>query len=438
MRGTFRLGALGLALPALLQAQSGSQVPEVRLLGLQATWIAQDLRPFSSPYAGPNSLTGTGDRAMTQTYGAYFGAQATERWQVYLDVELFRGAGVGRTTGLAGLPNGDAVRSGSADLSQGPYLARGFARWTLPLGGPDETLERGMDQLPGRVSARRLVVTVGKLAVNDLFDTSAFAGSPRTQFMNWSLFNAPAWDFAADTRGYTRGLAVELRQERWALAFGRFQMPTEANGNQLDSDLAHAYADNLQLTLAPGQGAVVRVLTYVNRARMGDYAAALREAVSSGDAAPDVQATRSPGRTKRGWVLNAEQPLDAERASGLFLRLGWNDGRTESFAFTEADRSASFGGQGRGWGSEDRWGLAWSSQDLSREHRSYLRAGGLGFVLGDGTLRPGPERVLEAFYAWAPRPWLRITPDFQRIWNPGCNRDRGPVSVAGLRLRVSV
>jgi len=431
MRGTLCSWALGLALPALLQAQSGPQ-----LLGLQATWIGQDLRPFSSPYAGPNSLTGAGDRALTQTYGAYFGLQATERWQVYLDVELFRGAGVGRTTGLAGLPNGDAVRSGSADLGQAPYLARGFARWTLPLGGSDEalneTVERGMDQLPGRVSARRLVVTVGKLAVNDLFDTSAFAGSPRTQFMNWSLFNAPAWDFAADTRGYTRGLAVELHQARWALAYGRFQMPTEANGNQLDSDLAHAHADNLQLTLAPEQGAVIRVLAFVNRARMGDYATALNEAT------PDIQAIRSPGRTKRGWVLNAEQPLDAERASGLFLRLGRNDGRTESFAFTEADRSASFGGQSRGWGSEDRWGLAWSSQDLSREHRAYLRAGGLGFVLGDGTLRPGPERVIEAFYAFAPWPWLRITPDFQRIWNPGCNRDRGPVSVAGLRLRVSV
>jgi carbohydrate-selective porin OprB len=283
------------------------------------------------------------------------------------------------------------------------------------------------------------VVTVGKLAANDLFDTNAFAGSPRTQFMNWSLFNAPAWDFAADTRGYTRGLAVELHQERWALAFGRFQMPTEANGNQLDSDFAHAHADNLQLTLSPEQGPVIRVLAFANRARMGDYATALRDAAALGlGAPPEVQASRSPGRVKRGWVLNAEQPLDPERASGLFLRLGWNDGRTESFAFTEADRSASFGGQGRGWGSEDRWGLAISSQDLSREHRSYLQAGGLGFVLGDGALRPGQERVLEAWYAWAPFPWLRIAPDFQRIWNPGYNRDRGPVSVAGLRLRVSV
>ncbi|WP_243287965.1 carbohydrate porin [Geothrix terrae] len=429
MRIQARTFLLGLALPAALAAQSAMP----RLLGLQATFIGQELRPFASPYAGPNSLTGDGDRAVTQTYGAYVGSQLTERFQLYLDVELFRGSGVGRTVGLAGLPNGDAIRAGSADLGQAPYLARLFGRWTLPLGGGGEAVERGMDQLPGRVPVQRLVVTFGKLAANDLFDTSAFAGAPRTQFMNWSLFNAPAWDFPADTRGYTRGVAAELRLAGWALALGRFQMPTEANGNVLDGDLARAHSDNLQLTLMPEGGPVIRLLGYVNHARMGDYAAALAQGGT-----PDITATRAPDRAKRGWVLNLEQPLAPDGASGLFLRAGWNDGHTESFAFTEADRSLSFGGQGRGWGAEDRWGLALSIQDLSREHRAYLAAGGSGFVLGDGRLSPARERVAEVYYAWAPRPWLRLSPDLQMIHNPGYNRDRGPAWVFGLRLRLSV
>jgi len=419
--------AVALSLPACAQS------PWPQFLGAQATLIHQDLQPFSSPYAGPNSLIATGDRATTQTYGAYFGAQLMPRFQVYLDVELFRGAGVGRTTGLAGLPNGDAVRQGSGDLGQAPYVARLFGRWTLPLGGPEEETSRAMDQLPGRTAARRLVITVGKLAVNDLFDTSAFAGAPRTQFMNWSLFNAPSWDFAADTRGYTKGVAVELRQERWALALGRFQMPAVANGNQLDPELSEAHGDNLQLTLNPERGPCLRLLLYENHAYMGSYAEALSRSTP-----PDVIATRAPGRVKHGWVLNAEQPLDAEGSAGLFARVGWNDGLTESFAFTEADRSASFGGQARGWGQEDRWGLALSLQDLSTDHRTYLQAGGLGFVLGDGRLNPGREGVLEAYYAWAPCAWLRVSPDLQRIWNPGYNRDRGPVQVLGFRLRASI
>jgi hypothetical protein len=430
-----RLGALALALacPALAQ----SAMPQI--LGAQATFIHQELRPFTSPYEGPNSLMATGDKATTQTYGAYLGSQLTERLQLYLDVEYFRGAGVGHTVGLAGLPNGDAVRQGSSDLGQSPYVARLFARWTLPLGGAEDDTTRAMDQLPGRVSARRLVITAGKLAANDIFDTSAFAGAPRTQFMNWSLFNAPSWDFAADTRGYTKGVAVELKQERWALALGRFQMPTVANGNHLDPALSDAHSDNLQLTLSPEHGPILRLLFYANHANMGDYAEALAQAAASPQAtSPDITATRAVGRLKHGWVLNAELPLSEDGAAGLFARVGYNDGHTESFAFTEADRSASLGGQARGWGQEDRWGAAASLHDISPEHRAYLQAGGLGFVLGDGRLNPGHEQIIEAYYAWAPYAWLRVSPDLQLVWNPGYNRDRGPVRVAGLRLRLSI
>lgn len=420
--------ALALACVCAASAQDGP----VSLLGAQATFIHQDLRPFASPYVGPNSLPAGGDAQTTQTYGAYVGARLSPQWEAYLDLELFRGAGVGRTLGLAGLPNGDAVRAGSGGISQKPYIARAFARWTLPLGGPEEDLSRGMDQLPGKAPARRLVISAGKLAANDLFDTNAFAGGTRVQFMNWSLWNALAWDFPADTRGYTRGITVDLRQEGWSLAYGRFQMPTEANGSTFDSHTSKAHGDVLQLTLHPTDASTLRLLAFENHARMGDYALALTQVD-----APNIAAARTEGRTKRGWVLNAEQALGASGA-GLFTRLSWNDGRTESFVFTEADRSASFGGQGVGWRPEDRWGVAASLQDLSSEHRAYLAQGGSGFVLGDGRLNPGRERILEVYFAWAIRPWMTLTPDAQWMWNPGYNRDRGPAKVLGLRLRLAI
>ena len=194
--------------------------------------------------------------------------------------------------------------------------------------------------------------------------------------MNWSLFNAPAWDFPADTRGYTRGLTVDLRQEGWSLAYGRFQMPTEANGSVLDAHTLQAHGDALQLTLRGAQGGSLRLLAFENHARMGDYALALAH-----PGTPDITATRGDGRVKRGWV---------------------------------------------------------SVQDVSALHRAYLAHGGLGFVLGDGRLNPGRERLVEAYYAWSMRPWATLTPDVQCVWNPGTNRDRGPVKVWGLRLRLAI
>lgn len=410
-----------------------AQEPGPHLLGAQATFIQQWLRPFASPYAGANSLEGDGDTALTDTYGAYTGTGLWKGGELYLDVEMARGRGVSHTVGLGGLTNGDSIREGSGDLGSGPYIARLFLRQTFGFGGGTEQLIRGMDQLPVTVDRVRLVVTAGKFAANDLFDTNLSANNARTQFMDWALFNDAAWDFAADTRGYSKGVAIAWHTPTWELTAGSLQMPTQANGNQLDPELSVARGDNLQLTVMPeGTGFTGKILLYENHARMGNYAEALARA---GAGVPDITLTREPGRTKKGLALNFEQQL-AEGWS-VFFRSGWSDGRQESFAFAEVDMATSIGFAATGFGKDDAWGIALAQDRLSASHAAYLAAGGLGFVLGDGRLDYGPERIVEAYYRWQPRPWLALSPDVQRIQNPGYNRDRGPATVAGLRLRLS-
>jgi hypothetical protein len=411
-----------------------------RLLGAQFTLVGQSLLPFHSPYSGPNSLTGKGDGVLSETYGVYLGAQVTRQFQIYADVEMARGSGISGAVGLGGYANGEVIRQGSTDLGQAPYLARLFARYVVPLSESTEPIEREMDHLPGQQATRRLEVKLGKMALADDFDLNRYANSARTQFLNWSLFNNTAWDFAADTRGFTNGLMVAFIDQRWALRVGSYQMPTRANGNELDYDLGRARGDNVELTLQPtAVGTVVRFLAYVNQGRMGNYREALRRARATGTT-PSISEDDRPGRMKYGFGINVEQPLADDGNTGLFARGGWSDGRTESFAFTEVDRHLSVGIQvsGAGWSRpNDRFGAGYAVHWLSPEHRDYLAAGGKGFMLGDGRLNYGTERILEMYYRVLVFRYAQVGPDFQYIANPGYNRDRGPAFVLGGRLRVA-
>src|SRR5215831_18241922 len=221
--------------PPFLETPPPSWWPQ--FLGAQVTVIPQYLFPFPSPYAGPNSLVATGDTQVTHTYGVYFGAQIVPNLQGYVDVEMARGSAVGEAVGLGGLTNGDAIRTGSVHLGQGPYVARAFVRYVVPLAATRQQVERDMDQLPGAEPVHRLEVKAGILAVTDDFDRNRYANNTRTQFMNWSFIFNTAWDFAADTRGYTRGLMLGWITPTWAVRLGSYQMPTFANGNNLDDDL---------------------------------------------------------------------------------------------------------------------------------------------------------------------------------------------------------
>ena len=420
--------------------RSGSGRWHPYLLGSQINVIGQDLRPMRSPYEGPNSLTALGDSKISHAYGVYTGIDVGHGLQGYLDVEMVRGKGISRVVGLAGPTNGDVLRQGTVDLGSGPYVARAFVRYTHSFSGRErDTLSAAPDQVPGIVSADRFEITAGKFAVSDLFDVNRYANSTRQQFMNWSLFQNTAWDFAADTRGYTNGVAIAWIHPVWTVRAGSFQMPHEANGNVFDSDLKRARGDQIEVALTiPRTGTTGRILGFVNHARMGSYTEALAIGASLRQA-PAIALDDRPGREKYGFGLNLEQPLADAGETGIFARFGWNDGKNESFAFTEVDQHVSVGAQvsGAHWGrANDRVGVGAVREGIARVHSTYLSAGGVGFLLGDGRLTYGAEQIFEGYYRLQAGRYLQLSPDVQRVRNPGYNSDRGPALVGSLRVNL--
>lgn len=426
------------ALPLLSHADDAPLfIPQ--WLGAQYTFVDQNQSPVHAPYSGPLSLHPNGSTARSHTFGGYFGVALPARLQLYFDVEMFKGEGVSGATGLGGLTNGDIIRSGVASLGKRPYVARTYVRWTLPLGDQVTHLDRGQDQLPGDEATQHLEVKVGLMAANDDFDKNRYANSTRTQFMNWSLWNNTAWDFAADTRGYTDGLMIGWIMSSWSLRYGIYRMPVQANGQALVESLSESSGQQLELTLQPKpDGWALRFLSFYNKGNMGIYEQAIAVAELTGEA-PNIHDDDALGRHKFGFGINGELPVADNGDTGFFMRTGWNDGHTESFIFTEVDRLLSGGFQlsGTHWDRpDDRLGVGIAIDGLSRIHADYLQMGGDGFLLGDGTLRYGPEQIAEVYYNIAVIDHLTITPDLQFIRNPGYNRDRGPARFAGLRAHV--
>jgi hypothetical protein len=421
-----------------------SRLPQ--LVGAQYTFILQNQSRLLSPYSSHLSLNPDGDTQPTNTVGIYLGWAPLNWLQAYVDVEKSMGAGVSNATGLAGLTNGDVVREGGAGLKKEFYIARDFLRFMWPLADGVTSVKRGKDQIAGGEAAARLELKVGRMAVNDDFDQNRYADDPRLEFLNWSLWANTAWDFAANTRGYTDGIVIGYISPAWSLKYGIYKMPTMANGQQLVGSLGRASGENLELTLSQlPTRTIVRLLLYLNIASMGDYRQALALAAVD-HTVPDIVADDRPGRQKHGYGINLEQPLANDGDTGAFLRWGWNDGKDESFAFTQVDQVLSVGAQlaGSNWHrSGDRLGVAMASEGLHAPQEQYLAAGGEGFLIGDGHLNYGHERIFEAYYqierTFPERPaaihW-QISPDFQYVENPGYNRDRGPAHFWGIRLHV--
>lgn len=437
-------GFVGAAAHADSAAGSGSGnnaapdwVPQ--FLAAQYTGIRQHLYPFGAKYSGPLSLPSDGDTETSNTFGAYFGMQMSSRWQAYLDLELFKGAGVGGGVGLGGLLNGDVMRAGSG-LPKDPYIARAYLQYSLPLGPGTVAVSRAQDQLPGEQPTSAFLLKFGKLAAPDDFDENRYANSTRIQFNNWDFINNVAWDYAADIRGYTGGVVLGLLQPAWSLKFGIYRMPLRASQEALQWPITLAHEEDLELDLMPNQSrTVIRLLAYRNVGRMGIYQDAINQALAT-HTIPDVAADDANGREKHGFGINFEQPLADDGDTGFFMRLGWDDGRTETFVYTEVDRTASVGVQISGvhWGrAQDRLGIALAYNGLSSVHARYLQLGGCGFDLCDGGLNYAYEKIAEAYYRLQLGDYIQLSPDLQFISNPGYNRDRGPARVIGLRLHLS-
>ena len=413
-----------------------------KVLGIQFNGIYQNVPGFHSPYEGDHSFRTDGGLShnITHIYGAYLGSQVLSTLQAYVDIEMAKGSGVSKGQGLGGYTDGDVIRTGTVDLGSGPYIARAYLRYYYPLSSETENVERGQDQLPGYEPTSRLEMKAGKLAAADDFDLNCYANNTRTQFLNYSFINNTSWDYAADTRGYTYGFVASIVQRKWRLALGMYQMVTTANGSTFDEHITQAQGSNLELTLKPGDaGTVIRLLSYLNQGRMDNYA----DAIALGNSISTVSSVSNnekPGRTKYGFGLNFEQPLADNGETGIFGRLGWNDGHNETFSYTEVDREASVGVQISGihWKrAEDHWGIAYAVDGLSSQHKQYLADGGLGMLLGDGQLSYGLEQIFETYYRVQIGKYVQVSPDFQYIVNPGYNRDRGSVTVYSMRVRMS-
>ncbi|MFY9527275.1 MAG: carbohydrate porin [Candidatus Acidiferrales bacterium] len=408
----------------------------------QANIVFQWHPAFPAKYSGPNSLTPQAQGATTHILTLFTGYQLTHTTEVLADAEDSTGGGIGNALGLAGFTDLDAVRTSQGiPLSKAPYLARLMLHQILPLSDERLAAERGPFGLATSLPARRLEFRIGKFSLADFFDLNTGGSDSHLQFLNWTVDNNGMYDYAANTRGYTDGAILEYDDHHWSVRFAETLMPKVANGINLDADIARARAENLEIEyrggLLHGRSGVARLLSYLNHANMGSYREAIDNFLAGKSARPDAVPTRRQGRKKYGFGLNLEQDLTSK--FGVFSRLGWSDGRNESFAYTEVDRTFELGSYVKGevWRRRnDRAGAVFVLNTISPDHREYLALGGLGFLLGDGALTYGHEKIFEGYYTLHVWRGIFTSFDLQRINNPGYNKDRGPVVVPGLRLHV--
>jgi high affinity Mn2+ porin len=405
----------------------------------QANVILQWHPSFRSKYSGPNSLRAHAENDTSKVYTLFLGYELTPNTQVFVDIESAGGHGISDAFGLAGFTNLDVVRNPA--LGETPYMARLMFLQIIPLSDERVTAERGPFQLATSLPARRMSIRVGKWGIADFFDLNSWGTDSHLQFLNWTVDNNGAYDYAANTRGYTDGVILEYDDHWFTARFAEALMPKVANGIHLDADIARARAENLELeargNVIAGRAGIVRLLAYLNHADMGNYEEAIRDFLAGETAKPDITSTRIQGRHRYGFGLNFEQEVTSK--IGFFGRLGWSNGRNESFAYTEDDRTLELGGflKADAWRRpNDRAGVAFAMNGIVAAHRQYLALGGDGFLLGDGALTYGHEKIFEGFYTAHLWRGIFTSFDLQHINNPGYNKDRGPVTVPSVRLHV--
>jgi len=404
-------------------------------LHFQQTIITQYKPGFNAPYSGQNSLSPAEETQSSITSTLFGAARLWKGAEAYFNPEISGGAGLSKTLGVAGFPNGETFRVGGAEPKI--YIARLYLKQYFEWGKEKDTLDDEANQIKGIRSKRYLSIAAGKFGMADFFDGNEFSHDPRAQFINWALMDNGAWDYPANTRGYVMGATAELGQPTWTLRFAFTMVTTVPNQAIWDSKLDKANTQTVEFEkryAISGQKGSVRLLAFRNNGKFGSY----REAIAQNPAAPNVDSTWAYGRHKYGFGINVDQYLTKD--FGVFAKGSWNDGHTETWFFTEIDRSLSFGGvlKGTSWKrADDELGLAFIVNGLSADHRDYLAAGGYGFLIGDGKLNYSSEMIAELYYkinAYQKKVWL--SPDYQFILHPAYNADRGPVNVFGFRAHV--
>ena len=400
----------------------------------QATFLTQYDPAFRSPYVGPNSLAPNQAKETTDIT-MYAGVRLWQGAEAWINPEIDQGFGLSGSLGVAGFTSGEAYKVG-ADY---PYarLHRAFFRQTIDLGGDVESVPSGFNQFSGTQTSDRLVITVGKIGVPDIFDTNRYAHDPRSDFMNWSLVDTGTFDYAADAWGYSIGGAIEWYTGPWTFRGGVFDLSIAPNTTSLDPTFGQfQWVGEIERRYAIfGQPGKIAVTGFLTRGGMGSFEDAILLAAATGTPA-DIGAVRTY-QSRGGVGMNFEQQITPNL--GFFARAGWADGHKEPYEFTDIDRTvaAGFSISGKQWGrDDDTIGIAGVVNGITGIHEAFLNAGGLGILVGDGQLpHPGDEYILETYYSL---PWFasKVTLDYQLVVNPGYNRDRGPASVLGVRLHT--
>jgi high affinity Mn2+ porin len=432
---------LVLAVPLIAQDVTQPAVAPVENWNLyyQATSIGDYHGTFYAPYTGPLSLQNYPERDVSLTTTLFFAWRLEQNTVFVFDPEIAGGKGFSNVDGIANPPNGEIPRVASAEPK--PYIARLLIQHDFGFGSEKEKVESDLNQLAGERPVTRYSIYAGRFTVTDYFDNNNYTHDPRTQFMAWGVMYNGAWDYPADTRGYTWGIVQEFNTRNWALRYGIAAEPKFANGSQFDRRL---FRDHGQMWEAERRYSIgkhkgdVRWLGYANRAQAGNYAEALKLAAETGTT-PSVIATRQPGTLKYGTGVSFDQEITPD--FGFFTRLGWSDGKTESFAFTAIDRLASGGVSLKGtrWKrKDDVVATSLTAGGISGVHAEYLAHGGLDFLIGDGALAYAPEYVWETYYSARLFPGWFASVDLQHDTNLAYNHDRGPVWIASVRLHVEL
>jgi high affinity Mn2+ porin len=421
--------------PMVFKARTASDLDLVNFHG-QTTFLEQAYPAIRSPYQGPNSLPGGGQGRETWDASLFAGVRLWRGAELWINPEIDQGFGIGSTLGVAGFPSGEAYKVGK-DYPYG-RVPRAFLRQTIDLGGENQKVEAGTLQFAGSQTANRLVLTVGKFSVVDIFDTNKYAHDPRNDFMNWALVDTATFDYAAESWGYTYGATAEWYQGNWTVRGGLFDLSTVPNSPDLDPSFSQVQwvgevERRYEVWGHPGKIAVNGFLT---RGRMGTFADAIALAAVTGGPA-DIAAVRHY-QSRGGVSMNVEQEITPDL--GAFVRAGWADGNIEPYEFTDVDRTVAGGVSinGKKWGRpDDTIGVAGVINAITGVHQAFLNAGGLGILVGDGQLpHPGLEQIIETYYSYTISASTKVSFDYQFIANPGYNAGRGPVNVFAGRVHM--